>query len=138
VEWAVDYFDNILVPLDNFINRDTETFLSDPKYIVSVMEMASKVLTRYTPGYRAAPCFPTYALMVSSGQLSAQRLDSSRRSSRSDVMESDMVPACKLMEIVMQNCRGRVDEQIGPFMDLALGRLRLAENNRLKDYCMEV
>ena len=56
----------------------------------------------------------------------------------SDVMESDMVPACKLMEIVMQNCRGRVDEQIGPFMDLALGRLRLAEHNRLKDYCMEV
>lgn len=46
IEWAVDYFDNILVPLDNFVNRDTETFLSNPDYVVSVLDMVGKVLGR--------------------------------------------------------------------------------------------
>lgn len=55
-----------------------------------------------------------------------------------DIMESEMIPACKLMEIVLQNCRGRVDSQIGPYMELALGRLRIAEKGTLKDFCVEV
>lgn len=101
-EWAVDYFDNILVPLDNFVNRDTETFLSRPEYLASVLDMAAKVL------------------------------------GGDQVMEGEMVPACKLLEIVLQNCRGRVDGQVGPYLDLALGRLRIATRNSLKDYCMEV
>lgn len=49
-----------------------------------------------------------------------------------------MVPACKLMEIVMQNCRGKVDSQVGPYLDLAIGRLQKAEHKKLKDFCMEV
>ena len=34
-EWAIDYFENILVPLDNFISRGTDTFLSgqNPNYL---------------------------------------------------------------------------------------------------------
>eukprot|EP00873_Tetraselmis_striata_P029005 jgi/Tetstr1/449269/TSEL_036472.t1 len=102
IEWAVDYFDNILVPLDNFVNRDTETFLSNPDYVVSVLDMVGKVL------------------------------------GSADIMESEMIPACKLMEIVLQNCRGRVDSQIGPYIELALGRLRIAEKGTLKDFCVEV
>ena len=38
-EWAYDYFENILVPLDNFISRGTETFLSgkNPNYLEQVI-----------------------------------------------------------------------------------------------------
>lgn len=34
-EWAIDYFENILVPLDNFISRGTDHFLSgrNPNYL---------------------------------------------------------------------------------------------------------
>lgn len=34
-EWAFDYFENILVPIDNFISRGTEVFLSgqNPNYL---------------------------------------------------------------------------------------------------------
>lgn len=37
-EWAFDYFENILVPLDNFISRGTEVFLSsqNPNYLEQV------------------------------------------------------------------------------------------------------
>ena len=36
--WAIDYFDNILVPLDNFISRDTDRFLAgqSPNYLQQV------------------------------------------------------------------------------------------------------
>lgn len=37
-EWAQDYFENIMVPLDNFISNGTERFLSgqDPNYLQQV------------------------------------------------------------------------------------------------------
>jgi hypothetical protein len=35
-EWAVDYFEHILVPVDNYITRGTETFLSNPTYLKQV------------------------------------------------------------------------------------------------------
>ena len=37
-EWAFDYFENILVPLDNFISRGTAVFLSsqNPNYLNQV------------------------------------------------------------------------------------------------------
>jgi hypothetical protein len=36
-EWAIDYFENILVPLDNYISKGTEVFLTskDPDYLAS-------------------------------------------------------------------------------------------------------
>ena len=37
-EWAMDYLDNILVPLDNFISKGTEVFLAckSPDYLAQV------------------------------------------------------------------------------------------------------
>ena len=45
-EWAIDYWDNILPPLDNLISRDTATFLSstNPNYQESVYQMVSHSL----------------------------------------------------------------------------------------------
>lgn len=37
-DWAMDYLDNILVPLDNFISKGTEVFLAckSPDYLAQV------------------------------------------------------------------------------------------------------
>lgn len=38
-DWAIDYLDNILVPLDNFISKGTEVFLTckNPDYLAQVV-----------------------------------------------------------------------------------------------------
>lgn len=50
-EWAIDYFEHILVPIDNFITRSTETFLSNPTYLQQVCSHALRLhlpKVRYT------------------------------------------------------------------------------------------
>ncbi|KAJ1696994.1 hypothetical protein LUZ63_005506 [Rhynchospora breviuscula] len=49
-EWAIDFFENILVPLDNYISRSTAHFLSckDPDYQQSLWNMLSKIMTDKT------------------------------------------------------------------------------------------
>ncbi|KAI8465003.1 MAG: armadillo-type protein [Monoraphidium minutum] len=45
-EWAIDYWDNILPPLDNLVSRDTATFLgsTNPNYQESLFQMVSHSL----------------------------------------------------------------------------------------------
>ncbi len=43
-----------------------------------------------------------------------------------------MVPAAKLLEVVLQNCRGRVDGYVVPYLQLALAKLQTATNRTLK------
>ncbi|MCL7040799.1 hypothetical protein MKW94_018897 [Papaver nudicaule] len=45
-EWAIDFFPNILVPLDNFISRSTTHFLTckDPDYQQSLWNMLSSIM----------------------------------------------------------------------------------------------
>lgn len=45
-EWAIDYFDNILVPLDNYISRGTAHFLAckEPDYQQSLWNMLSSIM----------------------------------------------------------------------------------------------
>ncbi|CAM8933085.1 unnamed protein product [Rhodiola kirilowii] len=45
-DWAIDFFPNILVPLDNYISRGTEHFISckDPDYQQSLWNMISHVM----------------------------------------------------------------------------------------------
>ncbi|BDA47636.1 Importin-7 [Coccomyxa sp. Obi] len=103
-EWAIDYFENILVPLDNFISRGTDTFLSgrNPNYLQQVNHLVETALTN------------------------------------ADLNESDIGSAPRLMEIIMQNCRGRVDHCIGQYIALALNRLPTAGRNLLKDQLVNV
>lgn len=43
-EWAVDYFENMLVPLDNFISRGTDRFLTaEENYPKSVYDLVEEV-----------------------------------------------------------------------------------------------
>lgn len=43
-----------------------------------------------------------------------------------------MVPAAKLLEVVLQNCRGRVDGYVVPYLQLVLAKLQTATNRTLK------
>lgn len=46
-DWAIDFFPNILVPLDNYISRSTSHFLTckDPDYQRSLWNMLSSIMT---------------------------------------------------------------------------------------------
>ncbi|XP_074271177.1 importin beta-like SAD2 isoform X2 [Silene latifolia] len=46
-DWAIDFFPNILVPLDNYISRGTDRFLTckDPDYQQSLWNMISSILS---------------------------------------------------------------------------------------------
>ncbi|KAJ7538458.1 hypothetical protein O6H91_11G048900 [Diphasiastrum complanatum] len=103
-EWAIDYFENILVPLDNYISRSTEHFLNckDPNYQQSLFKMLSTVI-------------------------GDERL-----------YDSDIEPAPKLMEAVLQNCKGRVDQWVEPYLQITVNRLRRTKKHYLKDLLMEV
>jgi hypothetical protein len=50
-----------------------------------------------------------------------------------DFRELDVVPAVRLLEVVLQNCRGQVDACVGPYLALATAKLASAETNRMKD-----
>lgn len=46
--------------------------------------------------------------------------------------ELDLLPAPKLMEIVLQNCKGQVDQCVAPYLLLAAKKLQTAERSRCK------
>ncbi|CAG9461067.1 unnamed protein product [Pedinophyceae sp. YPF-701] len=52
--------------------------------------------------------------------------------------EDAMIPACELLNVVLQNCRGRVDHIVGPSLQLALTMATQAAPafRLLKDACM--
>lgn len=59
--------------------------------------------------------------------------------------DSDIESAPKLIEAVLQNCRGRVDQWLEPYLRISIERLRKTKKNYLKDllvnvvgYCVEV
>lgn len=39
-----------------------------------------------------------------------------------EASEGDVICAPKLLEVILQNCRGRVDQCVGHFINLALNR----------------
>lgn len=52
--------------------------------------------------------------------------------------DSDIESAPKLIEAVLQNCRGRVDQWLEPYLRISVERLRRTQKNYLKDLLMEV
>ncbi|GAX74708.1 hypothetical protein CEUSTIGMA_g2156.t1 [Chlamydomonas eustigma] len=98
LDWAIDYWENVLVPLDNMISRDPETFLNskNPDYMASVFEMVSTSL-------------------------------------KEDFGEREVVPAAKLLGVILQVCRGRVDHCVGPYLQIVLTKLSSATRGSLKD-----
>lgn len=103
-DWAIDFFPNILVPLDNYISRSTEHFLTwkEPDYQQSLWNMISSIM------------------------------------GDKNLEDGDIEPAPKLIQVVFQNCRGKVDHWVEPYIRISVERLRRAEKPYLKCLLIEV
>eukprot|EP01025_Chloroclados_australasicus_P041371 TRINITY_DN4379_c1_g1_i7.p1 TRINITY_DN4379_c1_g1~~TRINITY_DN4379_c1_g1_i7.p1 ORF type:complete len:611 (-),score=99.68 TRINITY_DN4379_c1_g1_i7:928-2580(-) len=108
IEWAIDYFEDILVVLDNFITKGNERFIHsiNPNYQESVFQICQYVL---------------------GDSKEAQYFD-----------DKEVLNAAKLMECVLLNCKGKVDQWVGPYLQLALNKLKTANDRYLQDYLILV
>lgn len=52
--------------------------------------------------------------------------------------DSDIEPAPKLIEVVLQNCKGQVDHWVEPYLRITVERLRRTEKSYLKCLLMQV
>lgn len=88
-DWAIDYFEEVLLPMDNYISKGTDVFLGSqsPNYLAMTNQMLEKVLSG--EGYP----------------------------------EDQVACAPRLMGVILQHCRGRVNDCVGPYLSLALRRL---------------
>jgi len=103
-DWALQYFENVMVPMDNYISRGTEVFLGsqEPNCQQQVFRIVQRVLND------------------------------------PETSDGDAEAAPKLIGTVLQNCRGRVDEWVEPYLVLALERFQRAERRGMKDLLMVV
>ncbi|KAL4271376.1 hypothetical protein GQ457_13G028220 [Hibiscus cannabinus] len=103
-DWAIDFFPNILVPLDNYVSRGTAHFLTckEPDYQQSLWNMISSIMAD------------------------------------KNLEDNDIEPAPKLIEVVLQNCRGQVDHWVEPYLRITFDRLQRTENSRLKCLLVQV
>ena len=85
--WALQYFEHVLIPMDNFISRNTDIFVSSAQAKEDTYKICEKVLTP------------------------------------EQVMEEDMLTAPKLMECVLANCKGRVDDLLPLYLQLSVQSL---------------
>ncbi|KAG5399673.1 hypothetical protein IGI04_014280 [Brassica rapa subsp. trilocularis] len=104
VDWAIDFFPNILVPLHNYISRGTELYLTckQPDYQQSLWSVISSLMAN------------------------------------KNIDDSDLEPAPKLLGIVLQTCKGHVDQCVEPYLRITLDRLRGAEKSSFKCLLIEV
>ncbi|KAJ4865903.1 Importin beta-like SAD2-like protein [Raphanus sativus] len=104
VDWAIDFFPNILVPLHNYISRGTEHYLTckQPDYQQSLWSVISSLMAN------------------------------------KNIDDSDLEPAPKLLSIVLQTCKGQVDQCVEPYLRITLDRLRGAEKSSFKCLLIEV
>ncbi|CAN6829095.1 unnamed protein product [Brassica oleracea] len=104
VDWAIDFFPNILVPLHNYISRGTEHYLTckQPDYQQSLWSVISSLMAN------------------------------------KNIDDSDLEPAPKLLGIVLQTCKGHVDQCVEPYLRITLDRLRGAEKSSFKCLLIEV
>ena len=100
--WAVQYFENVLVPMDNYISRGTETFLAHPTCKNDVLKLAGLVLMN------------------------------------AEMPDPECLPAAKLLECVLANCRGRVDDLVPTMLAMSLERLGKTNLSYLQDLLMQV
>jgi len=103
-KWSLEYFENILLPMDNFISRSADFFLlgRDFNYLDSCHKIASLILKS------------------------------------EDLEDADRIAAPKLLECILQNCKGRVDQYVEPFMKLAIHKLANCERSYLADLLIQV
>ena len=77
-----------------------------------------------SPGHRPSQSLFLLSLAVcNSESLNLQAVHMSQKAMTDlDASEGDVICAPKLLEVILQNCRGRVDQLVPHFISLALGR----------------
>eukprot|EP00892_Ulva_mutabilis_P009974 jgi/Ulvmu1/7349/UM036_0009.1 len=102
-QWGTDYCEQIVVPLDNFIARGKDVFLSSstPSYKESVYRMVQSCFSR-------------------------------------DLQEDEVRMITKLLDIVLLNCRGHVDEWVWPFCELCINKVQTVMNTGFATLLMNV
>lgn len=101
--WGVQYFENVLVPMDNYISRGTEVFLTHPTCKTDVLHLAGLVLLNVD-----------------------------------GIPDPEALPAAKLLECVLANCRGRVNDMVPAMLAMSLERLGKTSLSYLQDLLMQV
>ena len=71
--WGMQYFENVLVPMDNYISRGTETFLATQQCKEDVLRLASGVLM--SPEMQDPECFRAEAPGVRPAKIRRGRVD---------------------------------------------------------------
>jgi hypothetical protein len=120
--WAIDYWRDVLLPLDNYISRGTEIFLTAPaapvvpasagQTPVSLLDMTNRTLEK------------ALSRKEKSGNGNGNggfNEDDSWEGTES--LNEAVVCASQLMSVILQNCRGRVDHCVGPYMALIVGQI---------------
>ena len=101
--WGVQYFENVLVPMDNYVSRGTEVFLTHPTAKTDVLQLAGLVL-----------------------------MDSA------NIPDPEALPGPKLLECVLANCKGRVDDMVPAMLAMSLDRLGKTSLSYLQDLLVQV
>ena len=97
-----DFFAEMMPCLHNFLVNDTDTFLSNPRYLEILYSMCCKVLA-------------------------------------SDCGEDPESHAAKLLECIIVQCRGRIDEVLPKLLAPALERLtKEIKTSELRQMCLQV
>ncbi|CAG8497297.1 16245_t:CDS:10 [Acaulospora colombiana] len=103
-ESGIDYIEEMLPSLDNYMSYGTDVFLGNPHYHSMIYDIIDTVMK-------------------------SDRLG-----------ENERICACKLIESMLLNCRGYVDQYVKPFLDFALHYLsdvKKITTLPYKIYCLE-
>ena len=111
----------ILVPLDNYISKGTQVFLTGNN-VELVYQMYHKVTQLFHNNLHKCVTFLNAWINDISFKLVADPR----------APEQDSGDACKLIEVVILNCKGRIDQWIPRILELAIGRLAQAKSPGLK------
>lgn len=106
--WGIEYTENIIVPLDNFICRGTDLFCTStaPNYRDSVFRMVKH-------------CFDMNNVEFCDN-------------------ERELKPITKLLDIVLLNCGGRMDEWVWPYIEVCMNRITAAKDHGFGTLLMNV
>jgi hypothetical protein len=86
-EWAYDYIEELVPPLDNFISKNCDLFLSNPNHLKIVNDICSIYLNN------------------------------------TEATEHEVINAFKIISVLIQNCKGKINDQIPIYLDFTLLQL---------------
>ena len=144
--WAIDYWKDVLLPLDNYISRGTEAFLTagsastillsapadqqqqQQQQQVSLLDLTNRTIHKAlsipprTGDENAATTTTTTTTTANSF------LDEAG----TDAVNESVLCAAQLISVILQNCMGRVDHCVPPYLSLIMERLHAIEAAREK------